>query len=758
MIQRIKLIRNLGQFDSVDSGRLLPLDNLALVYAENGRGKTTLAAVFRSLRSGNAAPILERHRLGAERPPHIVIEGVDNVEAVFQNGAWQRQLGDFEVFDDLFVAENVCSGMKVETGQRQNLHELIIGAHGVELNNALQAQVDRIEDHNRELRRRVNAIPEAVRGSLSVEEFCALEAIEDIQGATTVAERNLAAGRDADKIQRQPAFSTISLPKFDVESLRILLSRQLPDLHTAAATRVQEHVAGIGDNGETWIGDGMNRVDGDTCPFCAQSLAGASIIKHYQLYFSKEYQELKKGIDTAIPSLDTEHGGDAVAAFERLIAGSFQNQQFWSRFCTVNDVSLDTAAFARVWNSARRAVLKALLEKQAAPLERKELDEEACAAIARFCESRREILKLNEALKRANGEIALVKERAAAANIAALKYDLGRLRAVRSRFDPEIALLCDAYLAEKQQKVETEGRRERARANLDDYRENIFPTYQASINEYLGRFNAGFRLAQVKSVNTRVGSSCTYSVLINEHEVPISAAEPMAPCFKNTMSSGDRNTLALAFFFASLENQADLNQKIVIIDDPMTSLDEHRALTTVQEIRRVSARVRQVIVLSHSKPFLCALWERAERDTRSAMQIARAHQSSTFTEWDVNLDCITEHDRRHALVLNYFENSANAEAREVAAALRPILESFTRVAYSSHFQPGTLLGPFLGLCEQREGKSDEILKPADRIELQSLLEYANRFHHDTNAAWQTEIINDHELLGFCRRTLSFTRK
>ena len=758
MIQRIKLIRNLGQFESVDSGQLLPLGNLALVYAENGRGKTTLAAVVRSLQSGDPTPILERHRLGAERPPHIVIEGAGNVDAVFQDGAWQRQIGDFSVFDDLFVSENVCSGTTVENNHRQKLHELIIGARGVELNDALQAQVNRIEEHNGELRRRGNAIPVQARGGLSAEEFCAIEAIDDIQERLTVAARNLAAGREADEIQRTPAFITISLPEFDVESLRALLSRQLPDLQAAAATRVQEHVASLGDNGETWIGEGMNQVDGDTCPFCAQSLSGSSIIKHYESYFSEEYQELKKDVDRVIRSLEMEHGGEAVASFERSIAGSVQNQQFWSRFIDVDDLALDTAAFARVWRDAREAALQALQKKQAAPLERMELDEQTRASIDQYCEARQEILDRNEVLKRANADIDRLKERAAASNVFALENDLARLRVVQSRFDPEIAPLCEAYLAEKQEKVQTEQRRERARANLDDYRENIFPAYQNSINEYLRRFNAGFRLGQVDSVNTRGGSSCTYSVLINEHEVPISTHDPLAPCFKNTMSSGDRNTLALAFFFASLENQPDLQQKTIIIDDPMTSLDEHRSLTTVQEIRRLCAQVGQVIVLSHSKPFLCALWEGARRNARSAMMIARAQQSSTLAEWDVNHDCITEHDRRHDLVLQYIENSANADARDVAAALRPILESFMRVACPSRFPPGMLIGRFLAICEQREDTSDEILKPADRTELQNLLEYANRFHHDSNPAWQTEVINDHELLGFSQRTVEFARK
>jgi hypothetical protein len=38
------------------------------------------------------------------------------------------------------------------------------------------------------------------------------------------------------------------------------------------------------------------------------------------------------------------------------------------------------------------------------------------------------------------------------------------------------------------------------------------------------------------------------------------------------------------------------------------------------------------------------------------------------------------------------------------------------------------------------------------------VEYANGFHHDTNPACETEVINDAQLRGFVERALAFTRK
>ena len=68
------------------------------------------------------------------------------------------------------------------------------------------------------------------------------------------------------------------------------------------------------------------------------------------------------------------------------------------------------------------------------------------------------------------------------------------------------------------------------------------------------------------------------------------------------------------------------------------------------------------------------------------------------------------------------------------------------------------LGPFRGICEQRVGTPAQVLDRHYTQELRELVEYANRFHHDTNPAWETEAINDAELLSYVQRALAFTRR
>lgn len=314
-------------------------------------------------------------------------------------------------------------------------------------------------------------------------------------------------------------------------------------------------------------------------------------------------------------------------------------------------------------------------------------------------------------------------------------------------------------MAEKKAKANTEQLRDKARAELEQYRANVFPNYQAAINRYLTRFNTGFHLDSVTAANTRGGPTCTYNVVINDTAVAVAGGSPQpgGHSFKNTLSAGDRNALALAFFFASIELDPNLANKTVVIDDPISSLDEHRSLTTVQEIRRLSTRVAQVVVLSHSKAFLCRIWESADPATKVALHVVRDGNGSTIKSWNVDNDVVTEHDRRHAVLRDYLVN-AGANEREIARALRPHLEAFFRVACPEHFPPGKLLGPFRCLCDQRVNTPQQILNAQDIQELHDIVEYANRFHHDTNPAWETEVVNATELTGFVTRVLALVKR
>jgi wobble nucleotide-excising tRNase len=767
MISRIRLLRNIGQFDSVSTGATIPLARVTLVYSENGRGKTTLAAVLRSLATGDPVPIAERRRLAAQDPPNVILECSGGPPPViFENNVWNRTLPGVAVFDDVFVDQNVHSGLSVQAHHRQNLHELILGAQAVALSRRLQDLVARIETHNKELRAKERAIPIAARGPYSIDQFCALPRRPDIDDVIQETERALAGARDQDAVRTTASFDSITLPAFDLAAIERLLQHDLPALDSATLARVQSHLAALGQGGEGWVADGMRRIpqgqgttDTQVCPFCAQGLGESPLIEHYRAYFSEAYASLKREVAGALAVVNREHGGEVAAGFERTVRVAIERRQFWSRFCEVAEVTLDTAAIVRDWRAAREAIVIQLSAKQTAPLEPMELSDETRALVATFESHRSTITAINRRLHDANQAIAVARERVATANSAALADDLARHKAVKARHEPETESLCNEYSQERAAKEATEEQREQTRTALEQHRGTVFPWYQTAINVYLPRFNAGFRLDSVAYANTRGGPTCTYNVVINDTAVSVGGADPApgAPSFRNTLSAGDRNTLALAFFFASLDQDPYLADKVVVIDDPISSLDEHRALTTVQEIRRLAERTGQLIVLSHNKPFLCRLWAGADSTTRAALEVVRDGAGSTLRAWDVAHDSVTEHDRRHAR-LSEFLSSGTGDMREIARSIRPHLEAFLRVARPQYFTPATLLGQFRHRCRQNLGLPQQILDQHSIQELEEIVEYANRFHHDTNPAWETEAINDGELHGFVARALRFCQR
>ncbi|MBE0618933.1 MAG: AAA family ATPase [Proteobacteria bacterium] len=764
MINRFQLIRNIGQFDSVTPGGDAQLSRLTLVYAENGRGKTTLAAILRSLGLGDPTPIQERRRLGAEHGPHVVVGHAGGDSLVFQDGSWTRHLPELAVFDDIFVDENVFSGLSVDTEHRKNLHELILGARGVALGRRVQELAQRIEVHNTALRAKSDAIPEAGRAGVTVDTFCALPPRSDIDEAIRTAESNLAAVEERNPIRDAAAFGSLALPELDAEGIDRVLQQDLPGLDKAAAERVQAHIARLAEGAEAWISQGMLHAakaeenDDRPCPYCAQDLNTSDVFGRYRAYFSDEYEALKRSVSTTIDQLKQTHSAGVLASFERAVGALLEKRSFWGRFCEVPAIELDTATIVADWQAAAGAVLEQLSAKQSGPLERSVLSARSRELMAAHEAHRQAVERLNAQLGEANRGIAAVKEQAAAGTVDGAAAGLALLLATRARHSPEIAGRCREYLEEKEAKALTEGERARARQELDDYRVNVFPQYQEAINAYLERFNVGFRLQEVCPVNVRSGSACNYNVVVNGNPVPIGREpQPGTPSFRTTLSAGDRSTLALAFFFAYLDHDPDLANKVVVLDDPMTSLDEHRTLATIQEIRSLARRSAQVIVLSHSKPFLCRIWDGThDRSTTAALHVPRSGDGSSIARWEVQQDCITEHDKRHTRLREYRENGGQ-NSRQIAADIRPLLEAFLRVAFPGHFPPGQLLGPFCGLCDQRVGSPQEVLNAADIGELRAIIEYANRFHHDTNPAWETEVINDGELSGFVARALRFAR-
>lgn len=754
MIKNIQRLENIGTFSSDSDVAKLDFKRIVLIYGDNGRGKTTLAVILRSLMNDDPELIMGRHRLGATEPPRVVL-GADSSppSVVFGNGSWNQTL-PVQVFDDLFIDDNVCSGLEVDPEHRKNLAELVLGEKAVSLTRALQEIISRDEQLGRNRREKSDAIPERSRYGLTVDEFCALCQLPDVDDRIESVERDLQAVHEQDAVQSTPAFDEVSLPSFDVDGINRVLSTGLPELEAEAESKVKDHIAALTNVDEQWIANGVRGLE-NACPFCGQDITGIDLVRHYRAYFGDEYANLKEKIAQEIQAVGNTHSEGARVRFVESIRVAEQRRNFWARFCDVPEIDIETAPILDEWNTAARAVSLALQAKQAAPLEQLHLDGDAMSAIERYAAHKQRVQRINGALAVANDAIQIVKDSSAGADRDALEKDRSQLYATKERHSEPVSTLCSDYMQADADKKSAERERAKARRSLDEHRLEAFPAMRTTVNGYLERFNTGFQIGEIKPANTRGGPSCTYSVIINNvNNVPVliggSNIPADSPSFRNTVSAGDRSTLALALFLSSLDRSPTLSDTIVVMDDPMSSLDHHRSYATVREIRERIGKANQVIILSHNKRFLCDIWDGVNQDDCLTLEITRHGDESKMQYWKIDQDSVTEHDRRHALLQAYIDRGADNK-EEVAQAIRLQLESYLRVACPANFQHGTMLGEFLGICRQKVNTSDQILAQPAIDELKQIVDYANQFHH----ASASHTINDTELRGFVLRTLNF---
>ena len=178
MIRQIKLIRNVGTFDSVTVSDALK--RIVLIYAENASGKTTLAEVLRSLETGDPSIVTKMKRFGTTNKPHVILECDNKSSVMFKDGAWQPELPLVRVFDESFIDTHVYSGLDVESEHRKNLHDFVLGRQGVTLSRQREDIALDIERCNYDMKIAENAVPSDLRYGLSMDEFCDLGRIPDI--------------------------------------------------------------------------------------------------------------------------------------------------------------------------------------------------------------------------------------------------------------------------------------------------------------------------------------------------------------------------------------------------------------------------------------------------------------------------------------------------------------------------------------------------------------------------------------------------
>src|SRR5207248_1651637 len=137
-----------------------------------------------------------------------------------------------------------------------------------------------------------------------------------------------------------------------------------------------------------------------------------------------------------------------------------------------------------------------------------------------------------------------------------VEASLRHLQAVKARHLPDARTACAALETAIMGKKTLEDRKASVRANLDEHTEKVIGRYENTINTLLDDFQVGFRITGTKHDYRGGVPTSSFQILINNTPVDLGdgATALDKPSFRNTLSSGDKNTLALTFFLAEIEH------------------------------------------------------------------------------------------------------------------------------------------------------------------------------------------------------------
>jgi len=310
-----------------------------------------------------------------------------------------------------------------------------------------------------------------------------------------------------------------------------------------------------------------------------------SLIDAYRKVFADSYRELKAVVDRIRGLIERDFGDRAIGSLDMFVEANRGGVEFWRRYCKLPELaSLETMRSAV--SDLGTAALALLAAKAATPQEAVALGPDFSAAVMQFELLRAAVDRYNGAITIANAEIAAKKGAVGSGDIKKEELALARLEAQKKRHDPKIAVLCSEYQRLLNEKEGLDAKKARVRTQLEEHTNKIIKPYEGRINQLLDNFNAGFNIARTKPAYAGGVASSTYQIVINNTEIELgnSKTPTNRPSFRNTLSAGDRSTLALALFIAHLEGDPDLANRMVVFDDPFTSQDSFRRRQTIHEM------------------------------------------------------------------------------------------------------------------------------------------------------------------------------
>jgi len=708
MINKVENLFSIGKFRNYQATGQVNFKKLTLIYGDNGGGKTTLTSVFRSLTTNN--PEIIRSRISTN---HTTAQAAQitqtatptNIFYTFGANGWTNQFPDIEIFDTHFVNDNIYSGFDFSDEHRKQLHQFVIGAQGVAIQNQIeQNKIDKT--NSRQTQTTIEAqLIQQVGNNLTtglINPFLTIPVAQatNIDQLIANAETALASANANTIIQTLQPLSNLSRITTGINFASIIADLQTTSqtiqnaiLETSFSQHCQDLSANALVEPENWLQKGFAYVESKqaanepniSCPFCKQSIdSNSDILTAYASKFNTTFNELVQRLQTHLQSLQNFNLEATIQAINNV------NQTNTSRIASWT-THLPNTVQPPVFNIiANEANLRTEFQNLVASVQQKIQNPTVAVATATATVFQTSGQSINTNIDNYNQNVAtyntaITAFRSGIQTVATAQLEVDKLKRIKKRFETPIDTLCNQLTTERQRLRGLETAYTQLSQQQQAAATTFFNSYQTQINHYLSNvFRTPFRIDNVVHVAPRgraTQSQIGYRLTIDGNDISFAPNQPFNA--KECLSEGDKSTIALAFFLSKLDIDPNKQNKVLFFDDPLSSLDTNRRTYTIGIIKSLVQQLKQVVVLSHNEYFLHEVSKDIAASDKCTLRIAEDFAARASKIEVCDLDELVKIDYfRNIERLEAFRSSPDINLKDtVLGWLRNVLEAHLRFKF-----------------------------------------------------------------------------
>ena len=632
MITKIIYIKKVGRFSNFcGKSDELSFKKNTFIFGKNTQGKSTFTAILRSMASGNADFVIGRKSFDTTADQNVVIE-TDDEQIIFDGKIWNKEL-NIKIFDSRYISENIYSDDYLDKNKQNKIATIILGKKGKTLEKEYEEAKQKLDENKKAKTDITNQYNRTFyKNILDFQSFRKKEENPNIDDDIAKINANLQAVKNQQSIKNLLERLSVDINRFDEINID-----KLCDTLEVKQKEIKDHIL---ENLKTekgalrFLATGLNflkeKISGKrrSCVFCGQVLEtqAENLINAYSTLFSKAYETLISEVRNSL-----------------LIIRQWNiEQEILEIKAELQKLGIDLALGNLIKNISRNknGVISELEQKQ-----------ENLNYVIKFdflVELKNIVIKFND-----ETTSPLLEKYSAPINIDVVnrfKKDKEYFEIIKQRHKKPWKTLCNEYKKlEDDLKDNLKPLEEKAFKHKKEYAEKVFTDYEESINTIIEKLGANYRLMDFSMPQHRRDDLKLFSLKFLDSDTVISLeGEEKQYNFINTLSHSDKRLLSFAFFVVDIQNTENLENTIVVLDDPMSSFDVDRKITTIKVLRdnlvnSSKQTIKQLIVLTHEEKFFIFLNEHFPNDkTFLRIIFSNSENTSKIVPCDIEEEFLKE--------------------------------------------------------------------------------------------------------------------